>query len=141
MSLSQRSIAWQDPAPIGVYYVMGSTMRFSEADVEAYLESIKQGRSDTLRTGGAGILGTARVPEADLAATEAAAGELDRCKSIISDISQNARGVCTMPEVRRSYWAQLPSEVKDTPVELSSTQSCSMQTLRPHRRGRLLLGD
>lgn len=27
---------------IGVYYVMGSTMRFSEADVEAYLESIKQ---------------------------------------------------------------------------------------------------
>lgn len=27
---------------IGVYYVMGSTMRFSEADVEAYLESVKQ---------------------------------------------------------------------------------------------------
>lgn len=27
---------------IGVYYVMGSTMLFSEADVEAYLESIKQ---------------------------------------------------------------------------------------------------
>lgn len=27
---------------IGVYYVMGSTMRFAEADVEAYLESIKQ---------------------------------------------------------------------------------------------------
>lgn len=27
---------------IGVYYVMGSTMRFSEVDVEAYLESVKQ---------------------------------------------------------------------------------------------------
>ena len=27
---------------IGVCYVMGSTMRFSEADVEAYLESVKQ---------------------------------------------------------------------------------------------------
>lgn len=27
---------------IGVYYVMGLTMRFSEADVEAYLESVKQ---------------------------------------------------------------------------------------------------